>query len=297
MKREEDQENSIDNKDKKSSEQLITNVIRWLAIIFVIVSILLLVAAISIVLFDREIFNWFTKLDLPKAALLGSYFGGFIGVFWAAAGSLLIFLNLYEQKQQFNKNQFDSSFFNLMNFYYKTLEEITGNKVYFSPGEGEYRGRRYLRYAHDDLKIGLQRLLKQIGISKQHRELYNFIVSNGAQNLAFKEELKKFVNEEYSIFYDTRKAQLGHYFRLIFNIIKYIDESKMSFNDKCKYVNIIQALMSDVELGLICFNALSEKGEKLHIYMERYSFLENISEDGIIFPVLKMQYPNTKFKF
>jgi hypothetical protein len=280
-----------------NSQQVITNTIRWLAVGFVIISMLLLIGTIGFIVVDKEIIAWFTKIDLPKAALLGGYIGGFIGVFWAATGSLLIFLNLNEQKQQFNKNQIDSSFFNLMNFYFESLKEITGEKEFYSPAEGEYRGRRYLRYAHDDLKLILER--KKSALTNTNKGLYDLIETKNIEKIDSKtiEELRNFLTEIYNGFYDKRKSQLGHYFRLIFNIIQYIDESGVTWKEKIKYVNLIQAQMSDVELGLIFYNGLTEKGRKLFNYLEDYSFLENISEDGIIFSINKILYPKTKFKF
>jgi len=72
---------------------------------------------------------------------------------------------------------------------------------------------------------------------------------------------------------------LGHYFRNLYHIIKFIDENEAitSFSLKYKYVKILRAQLSAPEILLIALNGLTYYGEGFKPLIEKYKLLKNIN--------------------
>ena len=84
-------------------------------------------------------------------------------------------------------------------------------------------------------------------------------------------------NPLYELFYKGDvKALLGNYFRLFYHIIRYVDQSDLSQKDKDGLVRIARAYLSEPELHLLFWNAISQHGsEKTKPLVEKYDLLQN----------------------
>ncbi len=78
----------------------------------------------------------------------------------------------------------------------------------------------------------------------------------------------------YTDFFEHNEHNLGHYFRNLHRIYKFIDESNSS--KKSDYAGIIRAQLSSFELLLIFYNGKTKYGEKFKRNMERYAMFENM---------------------
>ena len=91
----------------------------------------------------------------------------------------------------------------------------------------------------------------------------------------------------YKHFFENRQPDIGHYFRNLYHIIKYVHESKES--DKDFYAHLVRAQLSSSELLLLFYNCLGTKGnEKFKPLAERYSLLENMPENKLASDTLKL---------
>lgn len=80
----------------------------------------------------------------------------------------------------------------------------------------------------------------------------------------------------YDQFANSRQPFVGHYFRTLYNIVKFIGTSDVE--DKQIYVNILRAQLSSPELSLLFYNCISKFGsEKFKPLVERFGLLENMS--------------------
>lgn len=72
---------------------------------------------------------------------------------------------------------------------------------------------------------------------------------------------------------------LGHYFRNLYHIIKYIDDDKSlkTFELKYKYAKILRAQLSAPEILLIALNGLTYYGEAFKPLIEKYRLLKNMN--------------------
>lgn len=77
--------------------------------------------------------------------------------------------------------------------------------------------------------------------------------------------------------YTNELPLFDHYFRHLYRILKFIDESNLDFDNKYKYTSILRATLSPYELVWIFYNCLSEYGyEKFKPLLEEYSILKNL---------------------
>lgn len=166
---------------------------------------------------------------------------------------------LDEQKEQLKiqnedqkKQAFENTFFQLLRIFTETTNEIDllnyQNKTTTS--------------GKDVFLIFLNRLRKTV--PKENR-LYG--------DLNF--------NEVYEKFYLENGTELGHYFRLFYNILKFVDRADITNKDF--YTDILRAQLSSAEVAIIFYNGISNYGcEKLKPLLEKYHMLKHINDADII---------------
>lgn len=78
-------------------------------------------------------------------------------------------------------------------------------------------------------------------------------------------EDQKWRKSVYEKFYKDHENLIGHYYRNLYRIVKYILESNLSFKDKQSYIGILRAQLSADELKMLYYNIyFSKKGEKFY---------------------------------
>ena len=159
--------------------------------------------------------------------------------------SLLALIAVYENSR---KDRFETNIFQLLNLHnnlIKTLSySVTNNWIREEGGEEItetliYRGRDVFGQLTHELMCGPD------SIRFRSRDLLS--------------EIKK----GYEIFFSilNRKNALGNYFRNLYHIIRYIDESNFSVEYKKRFTRIVRAQLSNDELILLLCNGLSTYGE------------------------------------
>lgn len=82
----------------------------------------------------------------------------------------------------------------------------------------------------------------------------------------------------YDDFQSAENQVVAHYFRNLYQILKFVNSSSFTIENKTKYIRILRAQLSSNELGLLLFNCLSSKvdnGQFLDLLV-KYSFLEHV---------------------
>lgn len=80
------------------------------------------------------------------------------------------------------------------------------------------------------------------------QELYRRLLKTESSKIAETGNIDE-VNRAYMMFFDKTHNELGHYFRNLYSMIKYIDNSEAP--DKKLYTNLVRAQLSSYELVLI----------------------------------------------
>lgn len=103
------------------------------------------------------------------------------------------------------------------------------------------------------------------------------IVRRSSPELSGEELLEK----AYIYYWRGNNSDLGHYYRYMYNIIRYVDENETS---KPYHIKLIRAQLSDQETVLLFYNSLSSLGEKFSRYAEKYELFDNLRDDMLIMP-------------
>jgi len=90
------------------------------------------------------------KTDIEASGNFGSYVGGFVGTIFSLAGFILVYLSLREQKLAFQKERFESKFFELLSFHRENVSSLefkkSDNK---KSGDFDYKGKQVFKIIYD----------------------------------------------------------------------------------------------------------------------------------------------------
>lgn len=235
-----------------------------------------------------------TLIDLPFAkvpedfGIFGDYVGGIIGTLVGLIGIIFLYrtyriqLDISSQQElKQESQQFESAFFALLGQQRDILQNISGE---FVNNQGEKHieyGAKFMNTIREDLAIRLLELSYEPEILK--KEKINI--------------LKVRVNSIYLDLFKNHVEQLGHYFRHLYHLIKFIDSHCVTSPQP--YVDIVQAQMTTDELYLSAINGISHFGRKRFLpLLDKYRFFENlmIEESDVGNDLIDIFYPNTKRK-
>lgn len=216
--------------------------------------------------------------------IFGDYIGGTVGTIVGIISIYLLYKTytsqvLFARDQAIveKRQQFEFTFFNLLE-QQQSLREQLECKI----GEEHFQSFSYLKRMREELSDALACLNYRV----EEVTVENKIL------------LKNIVNQQYLDFFIPNVSHLGHYFRHLYHIIKYIDKSNLQ--DAKQYVDILQAQLSNDELYLLAINGISNYGRrKMLPLMDKYSLLENFNanDDMLIVKLLSIFYTNTENKY
>jgi hypothetical protein len=216
--------------------------------------------------------------------LLGDFYGGTVASLWSLAGLFFIYVAFLGQKQQLLNQQIEIMYSQLEVKY--TRLELEGQKKEMIEQNKTLRQQRFentffqLLRNHQEIVNAID-LRRGVNVTSQGRDCFRIF------NDRFKDSVTGTLGDitgiahtikGYMAFYNANQADLGHYFRHMYRILKFIDDStEISDLEKYKYSSLLRALLSSYELVLIFYNGLGDHGkEKFKPLIEKYSFLKNL---------------------
>lgn len=267
---------------------------------------------------------------------VGGSIGGITAPFISFFGSILIYLALKAQidandkiQEQFKEQEktnyrqnFETTFFNLLNIHnailenidfdttaitkYDSLEkylnknsvyefindEINQNSTLHSRDVFSFTYRILFSLVEDDLmfeKKIVSSFYDEQDLIIQKRN-FDLIEKINTKELKYNDYLinTKFL-DLYDLIYFKINSDFGHYFRNLYRIIKIIDEKKFiedeieNFKIQYSYTSIVRAQLSDDEIKWLFFNCLSNKGFlNFKPLIEKYTLLKIIDEDILV---------------
>ncbi|MBD5379293.1 MAG: hypothetical protein HDR74_05280 [Bacteroides sp.] len=185
-------------------------------------------------------------------------FGAYVGGCFGFISVIIMYMVFREQSKMAYKSQFESVFFDML----RTLREIKNDEVdsLLSNISGKLSCHFKVDFGYNDVPIDDIR-----GVIK------------------------------YYISYQEKFHRINHYFRYLYHIIKYIEHDKvLCSKEKCKYISLIQAQCSNVELIMIFFNVIGYNNQQYISWLDKYSFFENMQTDSIFLDHIRILFfPNT----
>lgn len=242
-----------------------------------------------------------TLLSQMKGSL-GDVLAGTLGVCLSFSATLFMIVTFKEQRKQFqeqfrqsNRERFENTFFNMLSRF----QDVRANV------------EKYLLYRHNVQSIeSYYAEFKSYYDSRRTTMpvvMIEKILSDSDMTEVELERAEEGLGKLYCDYAAGYGGSIGYFFRYIHNMIKFVidqwGQSDGGVVDVKRYLNLIQAQMSDEELGLIFYDAISAHGlsrdyDKIFKEnLDRYGFLENISSEALLNRNDYKIYRLTTFRF
>jgi len=326
--------------NKSNQKSRLTEAYRWIlrpqSAITIAVIMIVLGLVISIIFLARLGIRYSAlfsdTFDFPATGQTGDFIGGVAGSLWALGGVLLLLATLVFQKREADANRellltqlFENTYLQLL----RSLRELVMNSeaqmtIHFrSDGTvlSQFRKDKFSGFAlFREMKTELHGLMR-LWIRANNGPLDNpgeLSLLNLYQLEVHSRTLFDHLTPEtqeatvkvcYERFFDTQIDVLGHYFRYMFNIIKFVDWQKQLEiqqyqrkgdttdsigEDYQRYIDFIQAEMSSAELYLMFYNGLMFP--KARDFVNKYKIIENLRVEDLPDERMAEFYPTIRFK-
>lgn len=231
-----------------------------------------------------------TELGKDCMGNIGDFLSGTLGVLLGFVSFLLMWKTFSVQRKQFamqdtlqRQSSFETTFFNLLN----SLDQVRDNTINI--------------LSHSDKSID--------SFTSWHKKMiYTFRESD--DDVIIKpsyvdsqiEATEGVVAKIYEQFVED-EGYAGFYFRYVYNVMRFIIDYWPNFEMRRKYVDLLCARLTDEEMSLIFYNALSKYGlnqderPKFKEMLDTYQVFENLNKDYLIDRSHFRFYPYTDFKF
>lgn len=215
-----------------------------------------------------------SQLSINKSGVFGDSFGLLTALFSGLAfAGLIITINM--QKQELSLQRQELSL---------TRQELSGQREELKIQNATMIHQNFentffrMLSLHNDIVNGIdiKNGSKEVTGRDSFQALYNQFMQSSSGEEMKGSGLEK-INENYLKFYEKKQHEIGHYFRNLYTIIKFVHES--SIPNKKLYTNIVRAQLSSYELFFLFYNCLSEMGcEKFRPLIEEYALLKTFPD-------------------
>jgi hypothetical protein len=247
-----------------------------------IISFLLILLVISAIILYFRVFNDNLSKNQTDWGLFGDYIGGVVGTI----STLIAFVYVYKTYKLQNENYyitgFESNLFKMIESHHKIID-----RIYYT---GEIVGINALNH----YRAQIDRFIDEYGAYIYQGEIVR--PQDKFLELNFHAKTNQLISY-YSNNYNNLFYKIGHYFRHIYHIFKYIDndDNKLSKEQKMFYSKIIRAQLSHDEIILIGINGLTDYGIGFKEYIEKYSLLHRIMNSDIYRSIFIYNYSKNAF--
>lgn len=169
---------------------------------------------------------------------------------------------LDKQNKVMEKQNFEVTFFQLLRLYNDIVQDLHittsdyENLLQLAPYKKSYDDRRCIQALSQDLF-----------------QSYLNPVARGDSL----ERLEESIDAVYNAFYDEYGSVIDSYFRIIYNIIKFVHSKRSVIEDPTFYTNLLRAQLSKYELTLILYNGISSFGnQKMLPLLKEYKILKHL---------------------
>jgi hypothetical protein len=164
------------------------------------------------------------------------------------------------QQETFNIQRFENTFFNLIDSHHG----IITNMIYTQKRPG----------VKDEIFEGMK-AIENFQLNLRKRLDHQASLKNAGVALTNNAETVQAVYDEW---FKNNHGELGHYFRNLYHIIKFVHKSEIE--DKQFYSDLIRAQVSSHEHLLLFYNGLGKYGKgQMKYLLTEYAFFDNMALD------------------
>lgn len=223
----------------------------------IIVGLGVIIWFLSQLLIVENYFNPNNPINLTGIGQIGDFIGGLSGTLFTLVGVVLLFetlalqrTELAESRKVFEKQQFENTFFNLLNLYQEITKSMHVDEFDFY-SEKTHTGKDFFK--------------------QQKLKFYSDFVSKDKYS-----QNRKKATSQYMKLYVESKEQTAHYFRTLYRIFSIIYSSDFSKTEKMNYAKIVRAQLSESELFFIYYNAFTDYGVKFRRLINEFDILKHL---------------------
>ena len=174
---------------------------------------------------------------------------------------------LQAQNQTLQKQNFESSFFQLLSMHGEivnsmTIPNVLVNTSGFTLVPDDYCSRECFIPLFQKLREVYEVHAEQICASNNPEEARKFMY--------------QWAKDKYEEFYRDLEPYVDHYFRHLYYVVNFVDQSDFSLEAKKFYTGLIRAQLSNEELGLLFYYGLSNRGADFRILIQNIALFEDI---------------------
>jgi hypothetical protein len=278
----------------------------------------LLIFVVLLIYFIVELAIYFTFKDWSTRGTFGDSFGAINALFSGLAFSGLIFtiflqkeeLGLQREELKMTRNElkgqkeefhiqnetlkiqrFENTFFQLLSFHNQIVEGISYIESFQKQTEkiSAENGKSLLWVRPNEKSI------EQSERTINGRAVFQLRYNGLYHRLKAITELDT-LKLEYNKCYLLFQNDAGHYFRNLYRIIKFIDNSQLTFPEKYSYTSMVRAQLSHFELMWLYYNCISDNGvEKFKPLIETYTLFKNLDINKLANPAHENLYKASAF--
>ena len=236
------------------------------------------------------------KNDLIQyAGDYGQFVGGLTGSVWALAGVMLFYEALKYQRSEMKLQRHELELQRFVQIQQNDLFKQQNQLVEVQTFEGTlFNLVNLLNQIVDNVELEVRDINKE-GKSVVNKitgrdcfydyyNLYKRIFNYSFENIHYDnfnpDSLKQVVEYSFRLFYEEHQTILGHYFRTLSNLLRFID--KVVIKNKPFYMELILSQLSNYELAMLHFIGLSEKFKDLKSMIENFNLLGDVPNDELI---------------
>ena len=283
------------------------NILQWCAYISLGIGLAMLIVYAVLCITIPETISWEKLFSFLFSSLKenpGEFVGGTVGTLFTLTATIFLFITFKEQRLQFESTQnsefytrFETTYFNMLGMLEKVQDSVNANIEESKEANGLHNLTEYYKRFKANYTIDLVKEVSMNGIAE----------SLGDEELIPAEVLKakQYYGNYFEKYVITAGCNVGYFYRYIYNVVNFVYTQKdfRNPNDKEKYLNLLQAQLSDEELALIFYDAISKYGENkdgrqyFRDMLDETHILENIKSEVLLDRKHCYFYPKTIFKF
>lgn len=206
--------------------------------------------------------------SVDKSKEIHPFIVGLVTPLLTIGSTLLIIENLRTTTRQ----NFTTNFLKLLDQHHRLVENIVTWVEPFSSEEKPCKGRFFFDEICEKIFRDYEYILSENTTS-------NWDIDPELVNQGKSKNGKDLLIIIYSHYYHIYQSDLSHYFRNMFRIVKFVDQSNFRKKVKQDHCKILRAQLSNYEQLLLAYNGLHEYGSEFHPLIEEYRLLKTINSE------------------
>ena len=233
---------------------------RWLTLIVIVVLILALISTFCIFFIDSY---KIASLEGEAWGQFGDFYGGVWGTILSAVSIVLLIRTLKSQQEANSivakSNKRTSEVYDLQQFneMFKLLLEEYHTTI-----------NNYHKRVDDNTLLQGKDALKLFMVEMQRK------AKTDKSSINFQKRVDRSV-QQFEDFYTENLTVASVHFRLLYRIFQLIEKSRINIDRKREVAKIVRCQLSEQELFLLRYNAMSRHGKNMQKYINQYNLLKH----------------------